>query len=144
MLDPLGLSAGRVLASCSDDTTAKLWTVAQAACLHDLTLHTKEVYTLKWSPQGGQGGSPALLATASFDFSIRCSPQGAGQGGIQPKVMGKEGQVKHAAAQEHGLHGGAAGFPCSVRQATTMRQFMWQPDLMRVAQVLDAGVRRMR
>ena len=29
-------------------------------------------------------------------------------------------------------------------QATTMKQFMWQPDLMRVAQFIDAGMRRMR
>ena len=30
------------------------------------------------------------------------------------------------------------------QRATTMKQFMWQPDLMRVAQFIDAGVRRMR
>ena len=26
------------------------------------------------------------------------------------------------------------------QRATTMKQFMWQPDLMRVAQIIDAGV----
>ena len=30
------------------------------------------------------------------------------------------------------------------QRATTMQQFMWQPDLMREAQILAAGVRRMR
>ena len=33
---------------------------------------------------------------------------------------------------------------CPLSAATTMKQFMWQPDLMRVAQSIDAGVRRMR
>ena len=35
-------------------------------------------------------------------------------------------------------------FAAIFQQATTMKQFMWQPDLMRVAQFIDAGVRRMR
>ena len=30
------------------------------------------------------------------------------------------------------------------QRATTMQQFMWQPDLMRVAQFLEAGVRTMQ
>ena len=36
------------------------------------------------------------------------------------------------------------GFPITCIRATTMKQFMWQPDLMWVAQFLEAGVRRMR
>ena len=35
-------------------------------------------------------------------------------------------------------------FTALFQQATTMKQFMWQPDLMRVAQFIDADVRRMR
>ena len=35
-------------------------------------------------------------------------------------------------------------FAALFQRATTMKQFMWQPDLMRVAQFIDAGVRRMR
>ena len=35
-------------------------------------------------------------------------------------------------------------FAALLQQATTMKQFMWQPDLMRAAQFIDAGVRRMR
>ena len=31
-----------------------------------------------------------------------------------------------------------------LQQATTMKQFMWQPDLIRAARILEAGVRRMR
>ena len=30
------------------------------------------------------------------------------------------------------------------QRATTMKQFMWQLDVMRVAQFIDAGVKRMR
>ena len=35
-------------------------------------------------------------------------------------------------------------FAALVQRATTMQQFKWQPDLMRVAQIIDAGVRWMR
>ena len=35
-------------------------------------------------------------------------------------------------------------FAALFQRATTVKQFMWQPDLMRVAQFIDAGVRRMR
>ena len=35
-------------------------------------------------------------------------------------------------------------FAALFQRATTMKQFMWQPDLMRVAQFIDAGMRRMR
>jgi transducin (beta)-like 1 len=43
---------GRLLASCSDDKSVKLWSVEQPKPLWTLTDHTKEIYTLKWSPTG--------------------------------------------------------------------------------------------
>ena len=76
---------GQLLASCSDDGTAKLWAMTglegapQAAGavqtpVHVLRGHGKEIYTLKWSP-GGPGsanpGAPLVLATASFDATVR-------------------------------------------------------------------------
>lgn len=66
--------AGKLLASCSDDGTAKIWTMNQNTALHDLTAHTKEIYTIKWSPTGPGTANPNLrlmLVSASFDTSIR-------------------------------------------------------------------------
>ena len=63
--------------SCSDDTTAKVWSMSQDACVHDLTQHTKEIYTIKWAPYGPGTVNPSqqpLLATASFDSTIRRAP----------------------------------------------------------------------
>lgn len=48
MLSP----AGKLLASCSDDHTAKVWSLTSDKPAHDFTLHTKEIYTIKWSPTG--------------------------------------------------------------------------------------------
>ena len=66
--------AGKLLASCSDDHTAKIWSLSQSTPLHDLTAHTKEIYTIKWSPTGPGTDNPHLplmLVSASFDTSIR-------------------------------------------------------------------------
>ena len=66
---------GRLLASCSDDRTAKIWSTTRNTCLHDLVDHQREVYTLKWCPTTlpGNANSPArtVLATASFDHTVR-------------------------------------------------------------------------
>ena len=58
---------GNLLASCSDDCTAKIWSLKQDGCVHDLKDHTKEIYTIKWAPTGAGTANPnsALrLATA--------------------------------------------------------------------------------
>lgn len=68
--------AGKLLVSCSDDTTAKVWSLAQDHCIFDLRDHTKEIYTVKWAPLGPNTSNPnksQLLATASFDTTIRYS-----------------------------------------------------------------------
>uniref|UniRef100_A0A7S3VDE8 Anaphase-promoting complex subunit 4 WD40 domain-containing protein n=1 Tax=Chaetoceros debilis TaxID=122233 RepID=A0A7S3VDE8_9STRA len=67
---------GTLLASCSDDSTAKVWDVSKGGPnpLHDFTSHKQEIYTVKWSPTGpGSKNSkkPPMLATASFDGSVR-------------------------------------------------------------------------
>ncbi|KAH3756319.1 Apolipoprotein A-IV [Pelomyxa schiedti] len=60
--------SGTLLASCSDDRTAKIWDPAKSSeCIHSFAEHTKEVYTLKWCPVPHS----QLLATASFDCSVK-------------------------------------------------------------------------
>jgi len=96
--------SGTLLASCSDDNTARIWCMGpddplldpsaphpppplplpasglpeadSRYCVHCLRGHTKEIYTIKWSPSpnGVQRGVPAAdltLASASFDATIR-------------------------------------------------------------------------
>ncbi|KAG0054883.1 hypothetical protein BGZ83_010221 [Gryganskiella cystojenkinii] len=65
--DPLG----ELLASCSDDKTVKIWTMAQKDCILDLTLHTEAVYDMTWAPREASSKGPRILATASFDTSVR-------------------------------------------------------------------------
>jgi transducin (beta)-like 1 len=65
---------GTLLASCSDDCTAKVWCLKQDRPLFDLREHAKEIYTIKWSPTGpgsNTPGRPLVLATASFDATVR-------------------------------------------------------------------------
>lgn len=89
-------SDGRLLASASDDTTAKVWDVeaaqqqpessapADAAAagegsqtgpqpLHSLTAHTGQVYSLAWAPAAARDsvGSIMRLATGSQDNTVR-------------------------------------------------------------------------
>jgi len=69
--------SGTLLASCSDDCTAKVWNVADSTTdgpLHDFQSHQQEIYTVKWSPTGKGSKNPTkslMLATASFDGSVR-------------------------------------------------------------------------
>eukprot|EP00586_Coscinodiscus_wailesii_P013651 CAMPEP_0172520086 /NCGR_PEP_ID=MMETSP1066-20121228/291797_1 /TAXON_ID=671091 /ORGANISM="Coscinodiscus wailesii, Strain CCMP2513" /LENGTH=781 /DNA_ID=CAMNT_0013302781 /DNA_START=529 /DNA_END=2874 /DNA_ORIENTATION=- len=69
--------SGTLLASCSDDCTAKVWDVSSSGRdepLYDFRNHQQEIYTVKWSPTGQGSKSPSkplMLATASFDGSVR-------------------------------------------------------------------------
>jgi len=66
--------SGTWLASCSDDNTAKIWSIKGDGCVHDLREHKKEVYTIRWSPTGPNSPNPhlpLLLATASFDTTVK-------------------------------------------------------------------------
>ena len=71
---------GTLLASCSDDCTAKVWSVDQPTCRLDLggtggtEGHSKEIYTIKWSPTGpgtANASRRLLLASASFDTTVK-------------------------------------------------------------------------
>ena len=75
--------SGTYLASCSDDSTAKIWTLENNkfgenfdGLLHDLRGHTKEIYTVRWTPTGPGSVNPEkplLLCTASFDGTVKVS-----------------------------------------------------------------------
>ncbi|KAG0464411.1 hypothetical protein HPP92_020480 [Vanilla planifolia] len=65
---------GSLLASCSDDGTAKIWSLKHDKCQHDLRDHLKEIYTIRWSPTGLGTNNPnqqLILASASFDSTIK-------------------------------------------------------------------------
>jgi len=68
--------SGTLLASCSDDCTAKVWDInsAKNEPKWDFKSHQQEIYTVKWSPTGPGSKNPnklLMLATASFDGSVR-------------------------------------------------------------------------
>lgn len=68
--------SGTLLASCSDDCTAKVWDINSPGNepKWDFKSHQQEIYTVKWSPTGPGSKNPdklLLLATASFDGSVR-------------------------------------------------------------------------
>ncbi|XP_076889588.1 WD40 repeat-containing protein HOS15-like [Bidens hawaiensis] len=59
-----------LLASGSDDNTAKIWSMEQDMPVHDLKDHDKEIYAVKWSPTGPTTGNPnkqLILATLVYD-----------------------------------------------------------------------------
>jgi len=68
--------SGCLLASCSDDCTAKVWDVKsdRKDPMYNFKSHQQEIYTVKWAPTGAGSKNPKkkpLLATASFDGSVR-------------------------------------------------------------------------
>jgi transducin (beta)-like 1 len=67
-------ATGTLLASCSDDCTAKIWSLSSSSPVFDLKGHIKEIYTLCWSPTGPRTQHPTKdlrLATASFDSTVK-------------------------------------------------------------------------
>lgn len=64
---------GAMLASCSDDSTAKIWTI-EDGLMYDLRGHAKEIFTLRWTPTGPGSSHPEKmlqLCTASFDGTVK-------------------------------------------------------------------------
>ncbi len=60
--------SGTLLASCSDDFTAKVWTATSPNWAYNLREHHREVYTLQWAPNHKDR---LILATASFDATVK-------------------------------------------------------------------------
>lgn len=57
-------STASILASCSDDSTVKLWNTQSRACIQDLNQHNREVCAIQWNKTG-------LLASGSLDSTVR-------------------------------------------------------------------------
>jgi transducin (beta)-like 1 len=65
---------GQYLASCSDDSTAKVWSVQAGGLVFDLKGHSKEIYTVRWTPTGPGTSQPQgqlRLCSASFDGTVK-------------------------------------------------------------------------
>lgn len=65
---------GSLLASSSDDSTVKIWSLKQDNCIHDFREHRKEVLISRWSPTGQGTSNPnkqLLLASASLDSTVK-------------------------------------------------------------------------
>lgn len=66
--------SGSLLASCSDDLSAKIWSTKQDTWMFDLQGHKREIYTVTWSPTGPATAfpnAPLLLASASYDTTVK-------------------------------------------------------------------------
>ena len=64
--------SGQVLASCSDDATAKIWSM-ESTTPRCVLKHDKEIYTIKWRKHapGEDASKPSMLASASFDCTVK-------------------------------------------------------------------------
>lgn len=66
---------GQYLASCSDDMTTKIWSLSSDQPVQEIRGHSLQIYTLQWAPYSRststESSSPRILATASFDATVR-------------------------------------------------------------------------
>ncbi|KAI9355878.1 WD40-repeat-containing domain protein [Pilaira anomala] len=66
--------SGQYLASCSDDMTTKIWSMDSDTPVQEIKGHNLQIYTLQWAPYSQRdsvNNSPRILATASFDATVR-------------------------------------------------------------------------
>ncbi|KAG8362621.1 hypothetical protein BUALT_BualtUnG0057600 [Buddleja alternifolia] len=65
---------GSVLASCSCDSTVKIWSMEKDQCVHNFKNHEKGVCFIRWSPTGpdtDNPNQPSILASGSKDSTVK-------------------------------------------------------------------------
>ncbi|CAM9429572.1 unnamed protein product [Chrysoparadoxa australica] len=125
--------SGRLLASCSDDYTAKIWQPDTSKCIHNLQEHKKEIYTIKWSPNPEE---KLLLASASFDATVKLWDVDVGQ--VVATLSRHEDPVYSVAFSPNGDYlasGSFAGhlYIWSVKDGTLVKSYQGDGDIFEVA-----------
>ena len=85
---------GRVMATGSDDNTAKLWDAATGRLMTTLVGHEGDIYDLKFSPNG------QLLATLGDDKKPRVWNVSTGQ--LQATLVGHSGKIRNLEISPNG------------------------------------------
>ncbi|KAI9366787.1 WD40-repeat-containing domain protein [Zopfochytrium polystomum] len=65
---------GTYLASCSDDCTAKVWTMESDSALWSLEGHTQEIYSIRWAPYPSSSASNSVLSPSSSSAASAENP----------------------------------------------------------------------
>ncbi|CAM9201813.1 unnamed protein product [Laminaria digitata] len=125
--------SGHLLASCSDDYTAKIWKMGQTSCVHNLQEHDKEIYTIKWSPRPEK---QLLLASASFDATVKLWDVHAGK--VVSTLQRHQDPVYSVAFSPSGdylVSGSFAGhlYIWSVKDGTLVKSYQGEGDIFEVA-----------
>ena len=131
--------SGSILASCSDDTTVKLWADGKKQPLFDLRGHGKEVYTIRWSPTGAGSANASkkpLLASASFDTTVRVWDPEAGKCLLTLRRHDKKVYTVAFSPDGDYLASGALGGQLhvwSVKDGSVVKSFRGECDIFEVS-----------
>lgn len=130
---------GTLLASCSDDGTAKIWNPDKDSFVQNLCEHTKEIYTIQWSPTGpgtDNPNKPVHLASASFDATVKLWDVECGKS-IYTLSRNDESvySVAFSPSGEYLASGSLAGHLCiwSVKDGALIKTYQGSGDIFEVA-----------
>ncbi|CAM9519547.1 unnamed protein product [Heterosigma akashiwo] len=130
---------GTLLASCSDDGTAKIWNPDKDSFVQNLCEHTKEIYTIQWSPTGpgtDNPNKPVHLASASFDATVKLWDVEYGKS-IYTLSRNDESvySVAFSPSGEYLASGSLAGHLCiwSVKDGALIKTYQGSGDIFEVA-----------
>eukprot|EP00037_Helgoeca_nana_P032765 m.415302 g.415302 ORF g.415302 m.415302 type:complete len:473 (+) comp29586_c0_seq1:41-1459(+) len=116
----------KYLASCSDDCTAKIWSLEMDSPLQSLK-HDNKIYSLKWNPAPAQ--RVPVLASASFDHTTKI--WNALEGTCLFTLAGHTNPVYSVNFSPDGTHIASGSFDKSV--------MVWSLDTGRSVQSFTAG-----